>query len=80
MAKNTKVENTATEGTSKLEQLKTYLEESRVEIKKVTWPTRAEVKVTTFAVLILVTLMSIFLGVVDLGLVKVVEAITTMGR
>ena len=80
MAKNTKVENTAAEGTTKLEQLKTYLEESRVEIKKVTWPTREEVRVTTLAVLILVALMSIFLGVVDLGLVKVVEAITTLGR
>ena len=80
MAKNTKTENTAAESTSKLEQLKTYFEESRGEIKKVTWPTRAEVKVTTLAVLILVALMSIFLGVVDLGLVKVVEAITTLGR
>ncbi|MDR1125921.1 MAG: preprotein translocase subunit SecE [Deltaproteobacteria bacterium] len=63
----------------KVEQAKVFFEESRAELKKVTWPTKKEIRVTTIAVLILVTLMSIFLGVLDLGLVKIVGAITGMG-
>ena len=56
-----------------------YLVESRAEIKKVTWPTKKEARVTSIAVLILVAVMSIFLGVVDLGLTKFVELILTAG-
>ncbi|MDR2893489.1 MAG: preprotein translocase subunit SecE [Deltaproteobacteria bacterium] len=63
----------------KLENARVFFEESRVELKKVTWPTKKEIRVTTFAVLIMVTVMSIFLGTLDLFLVKVVEAITSIG-
>ena len=49
------------------------------ELKKVTWPTKAEVRVTTLAVLILVVVMSIFLGIVDFGLVNLVKLITSLG-
>ena len=63
----------------KLETARVFFEESKVELRKVTWPTKKEIKVTTFAVLILVAVMSIFLGTLDLLLVKVVEAITSIG-
>lgn len=63
----------------KIDAARSYFEESKAEIKKVTWPTKAEVRVTTIAVLILVTVMSLFLGVVDFGLVKAVKSITTFG-
>ncbi|SBV98771.1 Preprotein translocase, SecE subunit [uncultured delta proteobacterium] len=52
-----------------------YLTESRAEIKKVTWPTKKEARVTSIAVLILVAVMSVFLGLVDLGWTKIVELI-----
>ena len=44
-------------------------------MKKVTWPTRKEAVATSVAVLVLVVFMSLFLGVVDLGLAKAIEAI-----
>lgn len=52
-----------------------YLTESRAEIKKVTWPTKKEARVTSLAVLVLVAVMSIFLGLVDLGWAKIIELI-----
>ncbi|MFV0349688.1 MAG: preprotein translocase subunit SecE [Halodesulfovibrio sp.] len=60
---------------SKISQLKEYFEESQVEIKKVVWPSRKETITTGVAVLVLVVIMSLFLGVVDLGLTKLVEYI-----
>lgn len=60
---------------SKAQELKVFFEEAQVELKKVTWPTRKETVTTCVAVLVLVTVMSLFLGVVDLGLSKVVELV-----
>lgn len=65
---------------SKMGVARTYFEESRAELKKVTWPGKKEVKVTTIAVLILVVVMSIFLGLADVFLSWVIELITSMGR
>jgi preprotein translocase subunit SecE len=59
----------------KIEEFKEFLELSKVEIKKVTWPTRKETMVTSVAVLVLVVVMSIFLGVVDAGLAKMIQLI-----
>ena len=56
-----------------------YLTESHAEMKKVTWPAKKEVKVTSIAVLVLVVVMAIFLGLVDLGLTKFVETLLTKG-
>ena len=79
-AKNVKSEESRGDGlVQKIEQARTYFEESRVEIKKVTWPTKAEVRVTTLAVLILVFIMAILLGVIDFGLVHAVRSITAIG-
>ena len=78
--KTTKTENSKVAGvTEKIEAARSYFDESKAEIKKVTWPTKAEVRVTTFAVLILVAIMSIFLGIIDFGLVHAVKAITSLG-
>jgi preprotein translocase subunit SecE len=59
----------------KLAQLKEFFEESKVEIKKVTWPSRKETMVTGIAVLVLVVVMSVYLGVVDFALSKAVALI-----
>ncbi|MDR1242207.1 MAG: preprotein translocase subunit SecE [Deltaproteobacteria bacterium] len=64
----------------KLEQARTFFEDSKAELKKVTWPNKKEIRITTVAVLILVTVMAIFLGIMDFGLVKAVEVITSLGR
>ena len=54
---------------------KEYLEESKAEIKKVVWPTRKETEATCIAVLALVVVMSVYLGLVDLGLTHLVKFI-----
>jgi preprotein translocase subunit SecE len=50
-----------------------FLAEARIELKKVTWPTRKELLSTTAVVILLVLLVSFFLGIVDLGLVKIIK-------
>jgi preprotein translocase subunit SecE len=60
---------------SKIQDLIRYFEESKVELGKVSWATRKEVKATSIAVLLLVIVMSIFLGLADLILSKIMEAI-----
>jgi len=59
----------------KFNQLKDFFDKSKLELKKTTWPTRKETTATCLAVVVLVVLMSIFLGLVDLGLAKIVEVI-----
>ncbi len=54
-------------------RLKIFLGEVKIEMKKVSWPTRKETMYTTTAVIISVFLISFFLGLVDLGLSKVIE-------
>ena len=50
-----------------------FLVDSRGELKKVTWPTRKELLSTTAVVIVLVLLVAFFLGIVDLGLVKIIK-------
>jgi preprotein translocase subunit SecE len=50
-----------------------FLVDAKVELKKVTWPTRKELLSTTAIILLLVFLIAFFLGVVDLGLVKIIK-------
>lgn len=54
-------------------EFKNYLELSRAELRKVTWPTLRETRATSVAVLAFVVAMALFLGVVDLGLSKLVS-------
>jgi len=52
-----------------------FLSEAKVELKKVTWPTRKELLSTTAIVIVLVLIISLFLGIVDFGLVKLIKNI-----
>ena len=54
----------------KFRDFKEYLELSRLELRKVTWPSVKETRVTSIAVLAFVAVMAVFLGLVDLGLSK----------
>ncbi len=53
----------------------TYAEESRAELRKVSWPTILETRKATLVVLGFVTVMSILLGLVDLGLSSLIKTI-----
>ena len=50
-----------------------FLFDAKVELKKVTWPTKKELLSTTAVVIVLVILIAFFLGIVDLGLVKIIK-------
>ncbi len=50
-----------------------FLREVKVELKKVTWPTRKQTIGSTAVVIILVMIISLFLGVVDIGLSSLIR-------
>ena len=52
-----------------------FLREVRVELKKVTWPSRKQTIGSTVVVLVLVLLISLFLGLVDIGLTNFVRVV-----
>ncbi|MBC8288444.1 MAG: preprotein translocase subunit SecE [Nitrospinae bacterium] len=52
-----------------------FLTEVRAEVRKVTWPTRAEALGGTAVVVVVVLLMAVFLGVVDAILSKIVRSL-----
>ena len=52
-----------------------YVEASRAELRKVTWPTLKETRKATLAVLGFVAVMAIVLGLIDLGLSSLVNVI-----
>ncbi|EFL50786.1 preprotein translocase, SecE subunit [Solidesulfovibrio fructosivorans JJ]] len=52
-----------------------FFEQSKVELKKVTWPTRQETIKTGVAVLVFSVIMAIYLGVVDMALSRLVAFI-----
>ncbi len=45
-----------------------FLREVKIELKKVTWPTRKQTMGSTVVVVVLVMIFSLFLGLVDVGL------------
>jgi preprotein translocase subunit SecE len=52
-----------------------FLRESKMELKKVKWPTRKELLASTGMVIFLVLVVSFFLGLIDFGLVKIIKNI-----
>ncbi len=60
---------------AKAQELKVFFEEAQVELKKITWPSRKETYQTCAAVMVLVLVMSLFLGLVDLGFSKIIETV-----
>jgi preprotein translocase subunit SecE len=55
------------------ERFKNYLSETRVEMKKVTWPTKNELKDATRVVIVASILLTIFIGAVDQILSRIVK-------
>ena len=52
-----------------------YAEESRAELRKVSWPSIPETRKATLAVLGFVAVMAIILGIVDFGLSSLIKAL-----
>lgn len=58
-----------------IEKISQFLREVKIELKKITWPTRKQTIGSTVVVIILVVIVSLFLGLVDMGLSGVVHMI-----
>ena len=56
-------------------QIKDFFREVRIELKKVTWPSRKETIAATGMVIFLSILVAFFLGLLDVGLAKAVGTI-----
>ncbi|GBC62679.1 preprotein translocase subunit SecE [Desulfonema ishimotonii] len=52
-----------------------FLREVRAELKKVTWPSRKQTMGSTFVVIVLVMIISLFLGMVDMGLSSLIRLV-----
>ena len=55
-----------------------YIRDVRVEMNKVSWPTRIELRESTMVVIVMVILISVFIGVVDRGLSFAFEALVKL--
>jgi len=58
-----------------MEKALQFLREVKVELKKVTWPSRKQALGSTLVVIILVVIISLFLGVVDISLSSLIRLI-----
>jgi preprotein translocase subunit SecE len=58
-----------------LAKTKSFFEEVKTELGKVTWPTRKETVATTWIVMIIIVLISLYLGACDVVLAKVMKLI-----
>jgi preprotein translocase subunit SecE len=52
-----------------------FLSEAKTELKKVTWPSSKQTMASTLVVIIIVFIVSIYLGIIDFGLAKLVKLI-----
>jgi preprotein translocase subunit SecE len=48
-----------------LEKIKHFFSETRVEMRKVTWPTRDELKESTKIVIVATFVVTLFIGIID---------------
>lgn len=53
------------------QRIRQFFREIRAEVRKVTWPTKEEVKVLTLVVVLFVFIFTAFIGIVDLILARV---------
>ncbi len=56
-------------------RIQDFFREVLLEVKRVTWPSRAELVNSTTVVIAVTVVLAFFLGAVDIGLTKLVERI-----
>ena len=66
---------TAGERNLMIEKIKTFLIETKNELKKVTWPTKDELKESTRVVIVASLIVTAFIGVVDQILNRIIQLI-----
>ncbi len=59
----------------KLDKVKEYFREVYLETKRVTFPSRKDTMKGTYVILITVVIAAVFLGIVDVGLAKIIQAL-----
>ncbi len=59
----------------KVTSFKEFFEQSKMEMKKVTYPSQKQTLATCGSVLFLVTLIAVFLGIVDIALSQILEVL-----
>jgi preprotein translocase subunit SecE len=57
------------------EKLKQFMREVKVEMKKTVYPSRDELMGSTWVVIVTVFIVSFYLGIIDLGLSKIVRVL-----
>ena len=55
------------------QKIKNFFSETRVEMRKVTWPTRDELKESTKIVIVATFVVTIFIGIIDQILTLIVR-------
>ena len=58
-----------------LAKTRNFFEEVKTELGKVTWPTRKETMATTWVVVVIIFLISLYLGACDVLLAKLMKLI-----
>ena len=56
-------------------KIRTFLSDVRVELKKVTWPSRQDTLASTGVVLVVVFIISFYLGIIDIGLSRIITSL-----
>ncbi len=56
-------------------KIKQFLREVRAELRKVTWPTFKMAMASTSVVIVVTLIVSIFLGIVDFGLTRLIRLV-----
>ncbi|MCX7879315.1 MAG: preprotein translocase subunit SecE [Ignavibacteria bacterium] len=56
-------------------KIRKYLNEVAKEMKKVSWPTRAQLRESTYVVIIAMLIFTLFIYLIDLIMVKILEFI-----
>jgi len=64
---------------SAFEKIKTFLNEVKIETKKVTWPKPQELKESTTVVIISVFIITVFIAIIDLLLSRGVDFLLRLG-
>jgi preprotein translocase subunit SecE len=56
-----------------IERVRKFLSETKVEMRKVTWPTREELKESTKVVIISTFIVTLFIGFIDQILTQIIK-------
>jgi preprotein translocase subunit SecE len=65
---------------SPIQGLREYIKDVNIEMKKVSWPSREELRQHTLVVVVMVLMVAIFIGIVDRGLSYAFEALLKLAR